>query len=485
MTRTSSFFRLLRSGSVRIALSYALVFIVSTLLLVGYLWYQTTNYLERETDAVIVADTRAIGDRLRDFGLPGALDAINDRLKRAADEHAIYLLTDPLMTPVGGNLSAWPAQVGRDPGWYEIKIVQDGKLRATRVLNVNLPADFHLLVGRDIQDRAAIRDVILNGLAWAALAALLLAVAGGIMVRRAVFKRVETINRTAAAIVQGDLARRVPTTHSADEFDQLSGTINEMLDQIQLLIEGTRGASDAVAHDLRTPLAEMRGRLEALLRNRPPADATFEEVGKTIGDIDRLIAVFNALLRLADIRSGVRRSGFRDVELDRILAEVAEFYEPMAEEKSMALELGALQPTVVKGDPDLLAQAIGNLLDNAIKYSPAGSKVSLGLTRLPERYAPAGGSRPWPRHSAGRARGRDAAVLPRQPERCSRHGPRSQPRAGGGPSPWRAARTLGQRPGTRGCDDPAVAQWRGGRVAQAHISKASINDNWFAAVISA
>jgi hypothetical protein len=139
-----------------------------------------------------------------------------------------------------------------------------------------------------------------------------------------------------------------------------------------------------VAHDLRTPLAEMRGRLEALLRNRPPADAAFEEVGKTIGDIDRLIAVFNALLRLADIRSGVRRSGFRDVELDRILAEVTEFYEPMAEEKSMLLELGALQPTVVKGDPDLLAQAIGNLLDNAIKYSPVGSKVSLALTRLPE-----------------------------------------------------------------------------------------------------
>jgi hypothetical protein len=218
MTRTSSLVRLLRSGSVRIALSYAVVFIVSTLLLVGYLWWQTTNYLERETDAVIIADTRAIGDRLRDFGLPGALDAINDRLKRAADEHAIYLLTDPLMTPVGGNLSAWPAQVGRDPGWYEIKIVQDGKLHATRVLNVNLPADFHLLVGRDIQDRAAIRDVILNGLAWAAFAALVLAVAGGIMVRRAVFKRVETINRTAApscrAILPGACRPPIPPTSS-------------------------------------------------------------------------------------------------------------------------------------------------------------------------------------------------------------------------------------------------------------------------------
>jgi signal transduction histidine kinase len=385
MTAESSLGRLLRSASVRIALSYAVVFIVSTLLLVGYLWWRTTSYLEQETDAVIVADTRAIGDRLRDFGLPGALEAINDRLKLAADEHAIYLLTDPLLTPVGGNLSAWPAQVDREPGWYEVKVVQNGKLHATRILNVDLPAGFHLLVGRDIQDRAAIRDVVLNGLAWAALAALVLAVAGGIMVRRAVFRRVETINRTAAAIVQGDLARRVPTTRSADEFDQLTGTINEMLDQIQLLIEGIRGASDAVAHDLRTPLAEMRVRLETLLRSRPPPDATFEAIAKTMGDIDRLIAVFNALLRLADIRSGVRRSGFRDAELGRILADVVEFYAPLAEEKSMSLDLLPPPPVVIKGDPDLLAQAIGNLLDNAIKYAPAGSPVSVALRRLPEQ----------------------------------------------------------------------------------------------------
>src|SRR5215472_17096392 len=127
--------RILRSASVRIALSYAVVFIVSTLLLVGYLWWQTASYLEQETDAVILADTRAIGDRLRDFGLPGALLAINDRVKRASAEHAIYLLTDPLLTPVGGNISAWPAEVGRGPGWYEVGLEQNGKLHATLVLN--------------------------------------------------------------------------------------------------------------------------------------------------------------------------------------------------------------------------------------------------------------------------------------------------------------------------------------------------------------
>ena len=386
MTRTSSFVRLLRSGSVRIALSYALVFIVSTLLLVGYLWWQTTNYLERETDAVIVADTRAIGDRLRDFGLPGALDAINDRLKRAADEHAIYLLTDPLMTPVGGNLSAWPAQVGRDPGWYEIKIVQDGKLRATRVLNVNLPADFHLLVGRDIQDRAAIRDVILNGLAWAAFRR---SGAGGGGRHHGAPRGLQA-GRDHQPDGGGHRAGRSCPARADDPFRRrvrsAERTINEMLDQIQLLIEGTRGASDAVAHDLRTPLAEMRGRLEALLRNRPPADATFEEVGKTIGDIDRLIAVFNALLRLADIRSGVRRSGFRDVELDRHPRRGGGVLR--AHGGGEVHDARSRRPSAhgCEGRSAICwprPSAISSTMRSNIR--PAGSKVSLGLTRLPER----------------------------------------------------------------------------------------------------
>src|SRR5262249_17367933 len=151
-----------------------------------------------------------------------------------------------------------------------------------------------------------------------------------------------------------------------------------------LLVDAVRGASDAVAHDLRTPLAELRTRLEALLRERPSAETTFEEIGKTIADIDRLIAVFNALLRLADIRSGVRRGGFREVEIDRVLAEVAEFYAPMAEEKGPLLTVDAPQRVTIKADPDLVAQAIGNLVDNAIKYSGPDGKVTLRLTREDE-----------------------------------------------------------------------------------------------------
>jgi signal transduction histidine kinase len=371
--------RLLRSVSLRFALGYAAVFILSSFLLVGVLWWRTAAYLDREVDAVILADAQAIGDRLHDFGLLGALETVEDRVRAEGDEHAIYLLANPALQPVAGNLAAWPAQIGTAPGWYELDLVRDGKLHATRILFVLLPDRYRLLVGRDVEDRVAIREMILDGLGWAAGIAVLLAVAGGLVVRRGVLRRVEAINRTTAAILAGDLSRRLPTRESPDEFDQLSQTINGLLKQIEVLVDGVRNASNAVAHDLRTPLAELRGRLEELLRARPPLDQALEEVQAAVGDLDRLIGVFNALLRLAEIDSGARLSGFRDLRLDIVAGEVAELYGPVAEAKGVALEFPPPAPREVHGDPDLLAQAIGNLVDNAVKFSPPGGRVTIAL----------------------------------------------------------------------------------------------------------
>lgn len=373
--------RLLASTSVRLALSYAGLFIVSSLLLVGFLWWRTAGYLDRESDAVIVADTRAIGDRLHDFGLSGAIETINGRIGQTADQHAIFLLANPRLSRIAGNLDAWPGEIAASPGWYQVPLVQDGKLHATRILHVVLPGNFHLLVGRDVEDRAAIHGLILEGLYWAAGTALILAVAGGLLVRRAVLQRVEAINRTANAIVQGDLTRRLPTQDTSDEFDQLAQTINGMLQQIELLVAGIQNTSNAVAHDLRTPLAELRSRLEEILRTRPAPAAIFAAVQEAVGTIDHIIGIFNALLRLSEIDSGVRRSGFRRVELAEIAAEVADLYAPVAEEKSAHLTVDAPQSLVVNGDPFLLAQAIGNLVDNAVKFVPFGGTVTLTLSR--------------------------------------------------------------------------------------------------------
>jgi len=373
--------RILRSTSVRLALGYAGLFIASSLLLGGLLWWLTAGYLDREIEAVILSDTRAVSDSLRDFGLAGAVDTVRERIGRYGDQNAIYLLTGPTLAPVAGNLDGWPVQAGRAAGWYQADMVRGGTVHATRLLHIALPGGFHLLVGRDVQELIELRAVILEALAIAAAAALLLGILGAFLVRRAAQRRVEAINRTAAAIVQGDLAQRLPTRESADEFDQLADTVNRMLEQIEQLVEGVRNVSNAIAHDLRTPLAEVRVRLEEVLRNRPPQEATFEAIDETLQEIDRVMAMFNALLRLAEIDSGVRRSGFRPVDLASVVEEVVELYGPTAEAGQITLAVEDEPGLMVQGDPFLLAQALGNLLDNAVKFSPLGGRVLLSLAR--------------------------------------------------------------------------------------------------------
>lgn len=371
--------KLLRSTSLRLALGYAMLFIVSSMALLGLLWWNTTGYLDRETDAVIAADVRAIGDRLRDFGLVGAIQAVNERVLADTDRKAIYLLTDPFLKPLAGNVDAWPAKVGPAPGWYEVELVYQNRLHATRLLHVVLPGDFQLLIGRDVQERAAMRTLFLRGFAWAVLAAVAFAVLGGLMIRSAVLHRIENINRTATAIVQGDLGRRVPIRGADDEFDQLVETINRMLDQIQQLIEGVRNVSNTVAHDLRTPLAELRARLEALLRGRLDQEHMLDELAEAVADIDRLIGIFNALLRLAEVDSGLQRAGFGKIDLFALAEDAVELYGPSAEAKSITLTLDAAPGQPVNGDRYLLAQAVGNLLDNAVKYTPPGGKIVLAV----------------------------------------------------------------------------------------------------------
>lgn len=369
-----------RSISLRIALVYAALVIAAVFALEAFVWWRTTGYLDREITAVIVADTQAVGDALRDFGLEGARERIDDRVQQTADEHAVYLLSDPARAPVAGNLSDWPAQVGEAEGWYDAPLLRDGVEHATRILHVVLlPSGYHLLVGRDVQDRVALRAEIVSSLVWTALVALVLAIAGGLLVRRAVLARIAGLNQTVNAIVHGDLSRRMTAQAAGDEFDQLARTINGMLDQIQLLIEGARNTSDAIAHDLRTPLAELRARLESVLRNRSGDSAAIEEVEKAVADTDRLIGVFNALLRLADVKSGVRRSGFRDIDPAQIAADVFELYEPVAEAKGVRLNIAAPPGYSIYGDPHLLSQALANLIDNAIKFTDSGGRIELLL----------------------------------------------------------------------------------------------------------
>lgn len=372
----ASFFR---SASLRLALAFAALFVFCSSLLVGALWWTTSGYLDRETNAVIAAEANALADQARAVGLPGLVDAVRRRLVESRDDKAIYLLADPGLRPLVGNLAAWPLQVGRADGWWEADVERDGALRRARLVHFILPGNLHLLVGRDIQDRVAIRQAILDALLWGAALAVLIGAFAGLVFRRLVLARIATIGTTASAIMRGDLRQRVASAGSGDEFDALAATINDMLAQIERLIDGVRNVSNAIAHDLRTPLAETRGRLEELLRQRPAPDAAFAEVEEAVADIDRLIGTFNALLRLAEIDSGVRRAGFVRVDLGDVVRSVGELYAPVAEAKGVRFSSAAAVAAAVDGDPSLLAQAIGNLVDNAVKYAAPGGQVTLGL----------------------------------------------------------------------------------------------------------
>jgi hypothetical protein len=221
---------------------------------------------------------------------------------------------------------------------------------------------------------------------WSGLAGAVavLSIAGlliGLITRRALMTRVESIQQTVSAIIHGDLQHRLPTQLRDDELNTLSLTINGMLDQIELLVHGVRNVSNAIAHDLRTPLAELRSRLEELALMRPPDADTFAEIDGAVADVDQVIRIFDALLRLAEIDAGLRRSGFVSVDAAQVAATAVEFYEPAAEIKDIALTLEADGPLSVAGDPVLLAQALSNLVDNALKYAPEHGAIGVAVRR--------------------------------------------------------------------------------------------------------
>ncbi len=376
--------RFFRSTAFRLTAAYAGIGVLALVAFAGILWWNSVSRFLGELDALIGEDARTIAALDGRYGVAAAVDAVERRTDVTLHSRTVVLLTNPEFGRLAGNLPAWPAQVERKPGSYRVTVVADGQPTDMRLLSTVLPDGSHLLIGRDLTNFRDIRALFIGGLLGAAGAVLVLGVIGGTLLHRAVLARVDAINRTAAAIVQGDLSRRLPVAGSGDELDLLAATINAMLHQIEQLVHGVRNVSNAIAHDLRTPLAELRARLEELSRHRPEPEVTFAGIDAAVADVDRVIGVFNALLRLAELDTGARRSGFVPVEIADVMVEIVDLYLPSAEVKDVALTLDAPQGLVVQGDPFMLAQAVGNLIDNALKFVPAKGTVTATARRAAE-----------------------------------------------------------------------------------------------------
>ena len=375
--------RLLRTNAFRLAAVYFALFAASVLALLIFIYFSTADFIERQTEATIDAEITGLAEQYRQRGIVGLVEIIQARTKAEHDNSTLYLLADAAFTPLAGNLTAWPnGQPGR-PGWISFPVERHSGTESTK--STALAAyfrlgDFRLLVGRDLHDASRFRARVTRTLAWAALLTMALGVAGGLLMTRNMLRRVEVVNRTSARIIHGDLTQRVPLNGSGDEFDQLATNLNAMLDRIERLMLGMRQVTDNIAHDLRTPLARLRARLEVTLLQRPDAARYGEALRETVVEADRLLGTFNALLSIAEAEAGSRRESMSVVDLAEIARSVAELYEPVADEKGLALEVAGDPAIPVHGDRHLLSQAIANLLDNALKYTPAG-KVALSARR--------------------------------------------------------------------------------------------------------
>lgn len=374
--------RLFRSFTFRLALIYITLFGASVLILLGFIYWSTARYMVHQTDATIEAEITGLAERYRLTGLAGLTGLISQRLSRKPGGLSIYLLTDNDYRPLLGNLDRWPRAPAGPDGWLDFRLEQSGRaddIHRARAQRFNLRGGFHLLVGRDMYELDKVRGLLVQALTWGLVITVGLGLVGGSMMSRSIVRRIETINKTCHDIMSGDLSRRIPTQNTGDDFDQLINNLNNMLDQIASLLESVRRVSDNIAHDLRTPLARLHNRLEMTKLQLAETGQPTQSLDQAVLEADELLTTFNALLRIARIESKQRREGFTNVDLSLLVRDVGELYEPLAEEKQQNLKIEAPPISTLPGDRNLLFQAIANLLDNAIKYTPPQGTIRISV----------------------------------------------------------------------------------------------------------
>ena len=381
--------RLLRTATFRRALIYMAPFGVLVVILFGFLYLGTLSLIDSQANATIEAEIRGLAEQYGTRGLSRLEEVIAERSGSKGEKGSVYLLTGPDLTPLAGNLNSWPSQAALKDGWlsFEVERNEHGVVtkHEIRAKPFRLEGGFRLLVGRDMAERAAFQEVIGKTLAVALVITVILGVAGAVYLSRRLLVRVEAIAETSRTIVRGDLTRRVPLAGSGDEFDHLSASLNEMLEQIEQLMTGMRAVTDSLAHDLRSPLTRLKGRIETVLRGTPDEARYRETLAATITDADAILATFNALLAITEAEAGTAREGMSRLELGALARAALELYEPLAEGKGLILSEEIDDGVAIVGHPQLLAQSVANLLDNAIKYTAAGGAVSLAVRNAGER----------------------------------------------------------------------------------------------------
>jgi signal transduction histidine kinase len=368
---------LLRTSVFQLTLVYMTLFGISVLVLFALIYWSTLGYLERQTNATIEVEIDSLYEQYERTGnMRGLADLIDERVRRDTERRSMYLLADAIGRPLAGNVTSLrPALDSLEGQWVDFVTPDETPVRAA-VMRIG--PGFRLLVGRDIRELAQIRQLFVRASIYGLTLTMGLALAGGVLIALSARRRIAELNRTTRQIMAGDLSRRAPIRGARDEHDELATSINAMLDQIEGLLTGMRHVGDSVAHDLRGPLTRLRNRLETVAAAEHPRR---EDLAECVAQADHVLETFNALLRIARVESGAYRSAFAALDLEPIVRDVCELYLAAADERHIQLLCNLRAAVEVFGDRELLAQALTNLLDNAVKYTPAGGKVVVTLER--------------------------------------------------------------------------------------------------------
>ncbi len=368
-------------GTFGLVAAVALGFALATLA-IGVVVFETTHEaLELQLDHRIAIETRALIDEGKD-GHEGVAAAIRRREAASSTASLGYRLVNSANNPVAGTLDA---AVPAEPGYVELLPYKaGGEERIAQSLTTALPGNYRLLVAAD---RAAIDEMDIRFIqlflgAFGAM--LLLGIAAAWLIGVVTRRRLARIDHTAAAIIAGDLSRRVPLSGSGDEFDSVAETLNVMLDRIGRLMENLRQVSSDVAHDLRTPLTRLQNRLDEALRETDP-NLQRSAIEAAAAETTELLEVFSALLRIAEVEGMAARVHFQVVDLSAIVADVAEAFRPAMESSGHQLVVSITPGVTLPGDRRLLQQMLTNLLDNAVQHTPRGTTVRIDVDQADDR----------------------------------------------------------------------------------------------------
>jgi len=357
----------------RLALLYSALFALSTLLLFAFIYWQTAVVETNRVDGQLMHDAQFLA-HLTPTDLKDTIDTrLMPDFRRVA--HAGLFAADG--EPIAGNLASFPAHLKLN-GIVQRCDVIDAHL-VIRAVGLALPDGTRLVIGRNVESLDTLQTVVIHALALGLVPAILLALAAGALASQRTRKQLQKVHETAERIMKGDLRERLPVQGGGDDFDRLASSVNNMLDEIARLMDDVKSVGDNIAHDLRTPLTRVRARLERARESVTTQGEWQQTIDRAIAGLDQALRLITALLRIGEIEGGRRRAAFAPVALHQIAAEIAELYEPIAEEKEVDFVVALDEVPLIAGDRDLLSELMSNLLDNALKFTPAGGAIRVSL----------------------------------------------------------------------------------------------------------